>query len=189
MSDLQKKYDRLLKTNELIYKTFYCLVAIDFVYLIYAAVAMPILLWSAIPLMIAFVIFPSLMSRKIDKKISAIKKELFGEAQQSIPSNPLFIELVDEYQNNGLELFVDSIKPIGWKLSEVDYYNNIITIIFTKKGHEIYVEIDNDEISICFDEESDDITYNKALTSANFADPGEIIAYIRETCKEYLRKQ
>ena len=189
MSDLQKKYDRLLKINELVYKAFYCLVAINFVYLIYAAVAMPVLLWAAIPLMIAFIIFPSLISRKIDKKISATKAELFGEAQQSIPSNPLFIELVDEYQRNRLELFVDSIKPTGWKLSEIVYYNYVINIIFTKKGHEIYIEIDNDEISICFDEESDDITYNKDLTSENFANPGEIIAYIRETCKEYLRKQ
>ena len=103
-------------------------------------------------------------------------------------TNPLFKELFDEYEFNQLEGFTQNIFFHAWKLTCVDDYNSIISLCFTKKQHEISIDLSEKEVSIIIDEETDS-PVELVMNMHDFNSLDELFNTITAACRDSLSKK
>ena len=124
------------------------------------------------------------------KKMQQKEKTLRAAAKTERPeiSNPLFKELFDEYEYNQLEGFTQNIFFHTWKLTCIDDYNNIISLCFTKKQHEIAIDLSENDISIIIDEETDS-PVELVMNMHDFNSIDEVLNTITAACRYYFSKK
>ena len=118
------------------------------------------------------------------------KEVLRASARNSVRleiTDPLFKEIFDEYEFNQLEGFTQNIFFHSWKLTCADDYNNIISLGFCKKQHEIMIDLSEEKISIIVDEETDTPT-ELVLNMKDFVSVEEVFNTITAVCREAISK-
>ncbi len=103
-------------------------------------------------------------------------------------TSPLFKELFDEYEFNQLEGLTQNIFFHTWKLTCVDDYNSIISLCFTKKQHEISIDLSEKEVSIIIDEETDS-PVELVMNMQDFNSLDELFNAITAACRNSLSKK
>ncbi len=139
--------------------------------------------------LIAFFIWSGCGFLILHKKVKE-KEVLRASARNSVRpeiTDPLFKEIIDEYEFNQLEGFTQNIFFHSWKLTCADDYNNVISLGFCKKQHEIMIDLSEEEISIIVDEETDTPT-ELVLNMKDFVSVEEVFNTITAVCQESVSK-
>ena len=127
-----------------------------------------------------------LVLRKMLKKKESLRAAVRKVECPTI-ANPLFKELFNEYQFNQLEGFTQNVFFRTWKLTDIDDFNDIISLCFSKKQHEIAIDISESEISIIIDEETD-TPAKIEMDMHNFNSIEEIFNTTTAVCRDTISK-
>ena len=103
-------------------------------------------------------------------------------------TNPLFMDLFDEYEFNQLEGLTQNIFFHTWKLTYVDDYHSTISLCFTKKQHEIAIDLSETDVSIIIDEETDS-PVELVMNMQDFNSLDELFNAITAACRDSLSKK
>lgn len=123
-----------------------------------------------------------LVYRRMNAEIKRIKVLLFGNEEKTI-KNAAFQDLLEEYAFNQLEPLYGNDFFRRWKLTQSNDDCQNIDLVFTKRGHEISMDISDDGISILFDEECADICVEFGWEDDSLKDAYDVYKRITEECQ------
>ena len=132
-------------------------------YIIFALLVAGALLWKITKLIVPVALFLGVVwfwysvrkSRRMNAETKGIKTQLYGNEQKQI-IHAVFQDLLEEYADNQLEPLYGNEFFRSWKLTQSDDECQNIDLVFTKRGHEISMDLSDDGVSILFDEEAGD---------------------------------
>ena len=132
-------------------------------YIIFALLVAGALLWKITKLIVPVALFLGVVwfwysvrkSRRMNAETKGIKTQLYGNEQKQI-THAVFQDLLEEYADNQLEPLYGNEFFRSWKLTQSDDECQNIDLVFTKRGHEISMDLSDDGVSILFDEEAGD---------------------------------
>lgn len=113
-----------------------------------------VLFWASIIAGVIWCFGGYLVLMKMQREEKALRAKASKTERPEI-SSPLFKELYDEYEYNQLDGLTKNTFFHTWKLANIEDYHHIISLTFTKKHHEIAIDLSEAEISIIIDEETD----------------------------------
>lgn len=146
---------------------------------------LPQLLPISIGVFAAVIALFCVVLKRLNRKETALRESVGGIQPELTATNPLFQTIIEEYEDMGLEPFINDIILPGWKTEACTDYNGIITIILIRKDHEIAIDLSDTEVTLHFDEEGSDIIITEPLTTEAFSDINELTSFIRTKCSEY----
>lgn len=121
-------------------------------------------------------------SRRMNAEIIKIKAQLYGSEQKSI-TNLVFQDLLEEYADNQLEPLYGNEFFSSWKLTQSDNAYQNISLVFTKRRHEISMDISDEGVSILFDEEMGDTCVEFGWDDDTMKTAYDVYPRITEECR------
>lgn len=121
-------------------------------------------------------------SRRMNAEMIKIKAQLYGSEQKSI-TNLVFQDLLEEYADNQLEPLYGNEFFSSWKLTQSDNAYQNISLVFTKRRHEISMDISDEGVSILFDEEMGDTCVEFGWDDDTMKTAYDVYPRITEECR------
>ena len=152
----------------------------------------PHVFWGFFATLIGWCALGSIVVILLRKKVKQLEKAASLNAPHEI-SNPLFESLIPAYKLDRLERLTKNNFFRSWKLSSDDLWENengsmFLTLVFTKKQHEIILDISEKEASIAVDEESGSGEEPTALSLENYKTLDELLTAVTDVCRKELEK-
>ena len=152
----------------------------------------PSVFWGFSASLIAWCALGSIVGVVLRKKGKQLEKAAAVNTPHEI-LNPLFELLIDEYKLDRLDRLTKNSFFQSWKLSSDDLWKNengkvFLTLVFTKKQHEIILDFSEKEISVAVDEESGSDEEPTALSMENYKTLDELLTAVTDVCYKELEK-
>ena len=159
-------------------------------YFIFALLVVGAVLWKITKLIVPVALFLGVVwfwygvrkSRRMNAEIQEIKAQLYGNEQKPI-THAVFQDLLEEYADNQLEPLYRNEFFSSWKLTYSDDAYQNISLVFTKRGHEISMDISDDGVSILFDEEAGDTCVEFGWEDDTLKTAYDVYPRITEECR------
>jgi len=159
-------------------------------YIIFALLVAGALLWKITKLIVPVALFLGLVwfwysvrkSRRMNAEIKEIKTQLYGNDQKPI-THAVFQNLLEEYADNQLEPLYGNEFFGSWKLTQSNDDCQNIDLVFTKRGHEISLDISDEGVSILFDEEAGDTIVEFGWDDDTMKTAYDVYPRITEECR------
>ena len=108
--------------------------------------------------------------------------QLYGNEQKPI-THAVFQNLLEEYADNQLEPLYGNEFFGSWKLTQSNDDCQNIDLVFTKRGHEISLDISDEGVSILFDEEMGDTCVEFGWDDDTMKTAYDVYPRITEECR------
>ena len=152
----------------------------------------PSVFWGFFAALIAWCALGSIVVILLRKK----GKQLEKTAALNSPHdnrNFMFETLIDEYKLDRMERLTINSFFQSWKLSSDDLWENengsmFLTLVFTKKQHEIILDFSEKEASIAVDEESGSDEEPTALSMENYKNLDDLLTAVTDVCRKEFEK-
>lgn len=159
-------------------------------YIIFALLVVGALLWKITKLIVPAALFFGAVwfwygvrkSRQMIAEIKEIKTQLYGNELKPI-THAVYQDFFEEYADNQLEPLYRNEFFSSWKLTYLDDACQNISLIFTKRGHEISMDISDEGVSILFDEETGDTRVEFGWDDDTLKTAYDVYPRITEECK------
>ena len=158
--------------------------------IVLSLVALGIILWMltklavviAVLIGVAWFWYKKRLFRRLDAEAKD-SKALIYESEQKPITHAVFQDLVEEYEDNQLEPLYGNEFFNSWKITGGDSYFQHINFIFTKRGHEISMDISDEGVSILFDEEMGDTCVEFGWDDDTMKTAYDVYPRITEECR------
>lgn len=152
----------------------------------------PSVFWGFFASLIAWCALGSIVVAVLRKKGKQLEKAAAVNSPHET-LNPLFERLIDEYKLDRLDRLTKNSFFQFWKLSSDDLCKNengkvFLTLVLTKKQHEIILDFSEKETSIAVDEESGSDEEPTALSMENYKTLDELLTAVTDVCCKELEK-
>ena len=159
-------------------------------YIIFALLVVGTVLWKITKLIVPVALFLGVVwfwygvrkSRQMIAEINEIKTQLYGNEQKPI-THAVFQDLLEECADNQLEPLYWNEFFSSWKLTYLDDACQNISLVFTKRGHEISMDISDEGVSILFDEEAGDTCVEFGWDDDTMKTAYDVYPRITEECR------
>ena len=152
----------------------------------------PSVFWGFFAALIAWCALGSIVVILLRKKGTQLEKTAALNSPYE-NSNPMFETLIDEYELDRMERLTKNSFFQSWKLSSDDLWENengsmFLTLVFTKKQHEIILDFSEREVSIAVDDESGSDEEPTALSMENYKTLDDLLTAVTDVCCKEIEK-
>ena len=152
----------------------------------------PNVFWGFFAALIAWCTLGSIVVILLRKNVKQLEKAASLNTPHEI-STPLFESLIPVYKLDRLERLTKNSFFQSWKLSSDDLWENengsmFLTLVFTKKQHEIILDFSEKEASVAVDEESGSDKEPTALSMENYKTLDDLMTAVTDVCRKELEK-
>lgn len=103
------------------------------------------------------------------------------------PTNPLFLKILEAYRTDGLSFFAREIKKNKWHIHYSEEIKNEVYLNIARGYNEVFVVFDNENITLNFDEESDDITLTEPVDCEKYVSTEELFLHLSEMIERHYK--
>ena len=158
--------------------------------IVLSLVGVGMMLWMLTKLVIVVAVLISVawfwyrirLFRRLYKEIKDTKALIYESKQKPIV-HAVFQDLLEEYKDNQLEPLYGNEFFSSWKITLGDGDFQHIDFVFTKRGHEISMDISDEGVSILFDEEAGDTCVEFGWDDDTLKTAYDVYPRITEICR------
>ena len=184
-SQLEQEYRAKLENEERFSRRMRIVGYIIFVFLIVGVVLLKSSKWIfpvALFLGAVWFWYRAHISLRMNDEMKEIRTRLYNNELKPI-THAVFQDLLEEYTDNQLEPLYGNEFFSSWKRTQSeDEYQNI-NLVFTKRGHEISIDLSDDGASIIIDEEGADVYVEFGWDDDTMKTAYDVYPRITEECK------
>lgn len=179
-----------IKAGEIVYRAINGLlyVTVAFVVVgIYLKKTVPAVFYISLAWAALYIIALVLFLRYVMK----LHKQLMQKANETsdvpAPSNPLLIKLLDAYKSDGLESLIKIFKESNWRVHYIEKIKNELYIDIARGYNEVFIMLNETNITINFDEEGDDITSVEPMEKEKYPTAEDLFLHLSEKIEQHYK--